>query len=186
MNSFMDSNPKATQNDILIHFREFTRKTNIERLKTGKRKIEIKIQNLYQMVENGIELDVTLSTRISGLQNEREQCVLLIARKQRQLDTPINALADEDVEKFRNALLARLADENDPTFKKAYIREFISGVKVSENQIRITGPKAALLAHSAQHQENGGKVVPTFGQEWRTREDSNLWPLPSEGSALSS
>jgi len=21
---------------------------------------------------------------------------------------------------------------------------------------------------------------------WRTREDSNLWPLPSEGSALSS
>src|SRR3546814_1255573 len=25
-----------------------------------------------------------------------------------------------------------------------------------------------------------------FAREWRTREDSNLWPLPSEGSALSS
>ena len=25
-----------------------------------------------------------------------------------------------------------------------------------------------------------------FQGKWRTREDSNLWPLPSEGSALSS
>lgn len=151
----------------------------IRKLKTEKRRIETAVQNLYQMVENGIELDATLSTRISGLQNEREQCILLVARKQRQLDTPINSLSDGSVEKFRNALLARLSDDNDPAFRKAYVREFISSVDVSENQIRITGPKAALLAHSARHHESRGKLVPTFGQDWRTGEDSNSRPLDS-------
>ena len=29
-------------------------------------------------------------------------------------------------------------------------------------------------------------VVPNIEREWRTQEDSNLWPLPSEGNALSS
>ncbi len=30
------------------------------------------------------------------------------------------------------------------------------------------------------------RVNPETRKKWRTREDSNLWPLPSEGSALSS
>ena len=30
------------------------------------------------------------------------------------------------------------------------------------------------------------RVNPDTRKKWRTREDSNLWPLPSEGSALSS
>ncbi len=158
----------------------------IRNLKSEKRKIETAVQNLYHMVENGIELDATLSARISGLQNEREQCVLLIARKQRQLDTPASALSGDSVEKFRSALISRLADEKDPGFRKTYVREFISNVDVTENQIRITGPKAALLTHSTQYHENGGRMVPTFEQAWRTRHDSNVRPLPSEGSALSS
>ena len=33
---------------------------------------------------------------------------------------------------------------------------------------------------------HGGTKVPSFAREWRTRQDSNLWPLPSEGNALSS
>ncbi len=59
----------------------------------------------------------------------------------------------------------------------AAIREFISSVDVSENQIRITGPKAALLAHSAQYHESREKLVPTFGQDWRTGGNSNSLPL---------
>jgi site-specific DNA recombinase len=158
----------------------------IKTLKVEKRKVETAIQNLYQLVENGIELDATLSARISSLQSEREQCVLLMARKQRQLDAPMSVLSDASIEKFRIALLAQLSGNNDPAFRKAYVREFISHVNVTESEFRITGPKAALLAHSAQLDQNGGKLVPTFAQAWRTREDSNLWPLPSEGSALSS
>lgn len=30
------------------------------------------------------------------------------------------------------------------------------------------------------------KKMPSFARKWRTRQDSNLWPLPSEGNALSS
>ena len=37
------------------------------------------------------------------------------------------------------------------------------------------------------HSAGGSAVMPkAFEAKWRTRQDSNLWPLPSEGSALSS
>ena len=34
--------------------------------------------------------------------------------------------------------------------------------------------------------ESGAEPGDGLLKEWRTQEDSNLWPLPSEGSALSS
>ena len=42
---------------------------------------------------------------------------------------------------------------------------------------------AKLFVH--RHPDQGPPEIRSGGQ-WRTQEDSNLWPLPSEGSALSS
>ena len=41
--------------------------------------------------------------------------------------------------------------------------------------------------HSTQGVESAERLnCSVDGRKWRTQEDSNLWPLPSEGSALSS
>ena len=49
----------------------------------------------------------------------------------------------------------------------------------------IRGSKEA-LEHRMFLGADARDGVLTSIREWRTQEDSNLWPLPSEGSALSS
>ena len=56
---------------------------------------------------------------------------------------------------------------------------------MSREQIIIRGPNRALELAAAGEMPADDKVR-TFMGDWRTRRDSNPWPLPSEGSALSS
>jgi site-specific DNA recombinase len=59
-------------------------------------------------------------------------------------------------------------------------------VRVTKKESRITGSKNVLARAVSDAQDIPAPAVLSFVREWRTREDSNLWPLPSEGSALSS
>ena len=56
---------------------------------------------------------------------------------------------------------------------------------MSREQLIIRGPNRALELAAAGDMPADDKVR-TFMGDWRTRRDSNPWPLPSEGSALSS
>ncbi len=60
-------------------------------------------------------------------------------------------------------------------FRKKYMRLKISHIDVDKNQIRITGPKAA-LASAVQADKALNKEVPSFVRDWCARQDSNLWP----------
>ena len=64
-------------------------------------------------------------------------------------------------------------------FRKAYLKRLIDRIEVSPSEIRITGSKAALAA-AMQAKDCTPNDVRFSDREWRTREDSNLWPLPSE------
>ena len=64
---------------------------------------------------------------------------------------------------------------------------------IAVDKIVSNGDKAAILgsygrlAVAAQGSQKAGlDQVPGFMGEWRARRDSNPWPLPPEGSALSS
>ena len=64
---------------------------------------------------------------------------------------------------------------------------------IAVDKIVINGDKAAIqggygrLTVAVQGSEKAGlNEVPDFMGEWRARRDSNPWPLPPEGSALSS
>jgi site-specific DNA recombinase len=61
----------------------------------------------------------------------------------------------------------------------------ISYIEVGDDKVRIVGDKATLAAAIAG-QQTQSENVRGFVRKWRTRRDSNPWPLPSEGSALSS
>ena len=73
-----------------------------------------------------------------------------------------------------------------PALRQAYVRLLIDEVTVEADKVQIRGSRRALERAVIATAASGGTKVPSFAREWRTRQDSNLWPLPSEGSALSS
>jgi site-specific DNA recombinase len=73
-------------------------------------------------------------------------------------------------------------------YRRDYLRALAQRVEVDAEQPRIMGSKSELLrplvaASSAKAADFG---VPSSVPKWRTRHDSNVWPSPSEGDALSS
>jgi hypothetical protein len=63
------------------------------------------------------------------------------------------------------AIRARFRD-GPPAFRKAYVQNFIDDVGVGDQEIRITGPKAALLDQVNSVAEMPVPVVRTFEQGW--------------------
>lgn len=63
-------------------------------------------------------------------------------------------------------------------FAKTYVRALVSKIEVGEKQIRISGPKDAIV-HQAMSLDASGEFVPAFAQKWRTGEDSNPRPPDS-------
>ena len=104
---------------------------------------------------------------------------------ERQLKSSRRTITPEVVGQFANLLRDGLRGDN-PALRQAYVRLLIDQVVVEDEQIHIRGSRKALeraVIATAASTRNG---VPSFAREWRTQEDSNLWPLPSEGNALSS
>lgn len=67
-----------------------------------------------------------------------------------------------------------------PDLRQAYVQLLLNEVRVDDRQIRISGSKAVLARSAAGGVANTTPAVLSFVRDWRTQEDSNLWPLPSE------
>ena len=76
--------------------------------------------------------------------------------------------------------------EGPSEFRQAYARLLMDEVRVTDEEIRISGSKSVLARCAADGVGEPAPRVLSFVREWRARQDSNLWPLPSEGDALSS
>jgi site-specific DNA recombinase len=86
------------------------------------------------------------------------------------------------------ALWSELRNE-DGTYRRDHLRALAQRVEVVDpSEIRILGTKTELLRTlvAAAGVESAAGGVRSFIPKWRTRQDSNLWPPPSEGGALSS
>ncbi|MDG5751966.1 hypothetical protein P8R33_12685 [Qipengyuania sp. XHP0211] len=97
-----------------------------------------------------------------------------------QIANGSRAITPETIEKFGPLISSKLQDRN-ATLRREYVRLLIEKVEIGNDMIRITGSKDALAAAASCSQQNG---VPKAVRRWRTRQDSNLGPLPSEGSDL--
>lgn len=62
-------------------------------------------------------------------------------------------------------MLTNLRDE-DFAFRRAYVRQFVDRVEVSEGEVRISGSKAALAGAIAAHEKGSSDGVPSFVGEW--------------------
>ena len=151
-----------------------------------RRQARRQVSELYRLVGTGeMSMDATLSAHVKGLQDKVETLNRQIAHLDRERSLPVESIGAEVVEGFGRAVSAALRHPDNRAFARAYVQALISDVTVSDSEVRISGPKAALLHQTAMFAAKG-ELVPSFAREWRTRRDSNPWPLPSEGNALSS
>ena len=159
-------------------------RSRLHDLRSEAAKADEKIRRLYKMVEDGLtEMDDFLAERISVLKTERERAKATLERAQFQARPEIILQAD-DVQRFSEFMSEKITS-GDSSFRRSYLRSIIEGVEVDDKVIRIRGSKSA-LEHAVSGGDSMGKGVRGFIRNWRARHDSNVRPLPSEGSTLSS
>ncbi len=138
-----------------------------------RRQAKRQVSELYRLVGTGeMSMDATLSAHVKGLQVKVETLNRQIAHLDRERSLPVESIGAEAVEGFGKAVSAALRNPDNRAFARAYVQALISDVTVSDREVRISGPKAALLHQTAMFAAKG-ELVPSFAQEWRTRRDSN-------------
>jgi site-specific DNA recombinase len=158
----------------------------IDRQRIAVGEAQARLDRLYDAIEAGVaELnDPKFKERVDLAKLQiREGTVNLASLRQRRGAKA--ELSPAMVRRFSSGIRRRLRD-TDPSFRRTWLHMFVSKVTIGRHQIRICGPKDQLLKAVSEGEDSARAMVPTFAREWRTRHDSNVWPLPSEGSALSS
>ena len=141
-----------------------------------KRKTVKSLNELYSRIGEGvIILDGTLQQHLKGLQDRAETLKRQIAFIDNERSLPVKRIGDDKIDAFGKAVKSALRDPDNRSFARAYVGTIISEVVVTDEEVRIKGPKAALLHQTAAFAARG-EIVPSFTQEWRPREDSNLRP----------
>ncbi|SBW13918.1 hypothetical protein BR10RB9215_C10734 [Brucella sp. 10RB9215] len=72
----------------------------------------------------------------------------------------------------------------DGGYRRDHLRSLAQRVEVDDAEARIMGSKSELLrtlVAAASRGKSAAFGVHSSVLKWRTRQDSNLWPLPSEG-----
>jgi site-specific DNA recombinase len=145
---------------------------------------EDRLKRLYRLVEDGVtDLDDLLKERLDRLKADRDRArAALEATKSRKgADIRIDPAL---IESFGRTMRENLTTGSTP-FRKAYLRSLIDVIEVDDAQVRIKGSKD-VLERAVVASQSGAEQRSQMSTKWRTRHDSNVWPSPSEGDALSS
>ena len=163
------------------------RRDSLKQLRARQTTLEAGLDRLLDLVTAG-ELtagDERFSRKYaeqSMLLNETKTDLTML---ERQLATSERRITPERLAKFAELMRERLRGD-DVALRQYYVRAIVDRVEVGNTAIRITGATKALEHAVGRLDAAPGMPVPNIERKWRTRQDSNLWPLPSEGSALSS
>jgi site-specific DNA recombinase len=128
--------------------------------------------------------DGALRERLIGLKLQRDETAKDIGDVQKRLSSAEPIITPEKINRI--ALLLRDKLHNGPSESGRPLLACLWTTSITDEEIRISGPKAVLARPALDGMEQATPGVLSFVREWRTRRDSNPWPLPSEGSALSS
>ena len=117
----------------------------------------------------------------SGLKLSRDRTAAALYRIRSQVALPTK-FDPAVIEQFGRDMRENIMSGAVP-FRKAYIQAAVDGIEVDDGVVRVTGEKSTLeQAIVGDIAVSGGvrRSVP----KWRTRRDSNPWPLPSEQFSL--
>lgn len=139
---------------------------------------------LLELVELG-ELgthDPQLRQRLQNHNARLANLAVEIRSLEQQLAMPRRNITPTILDRFAAVVREGLRDE-DPMLRKAYVRLLADEIVVTSESVLIRGSRQA-LEHAIFGGTDASDGVLTFIQDWRTRQDSNLWPLPSEQFSL--
>ena len=157
----------------------------LSRARAEQTRVRTAINRLLILVEEGTigPRDPAFAERMGA---NRAQLAALSSRidtLETQLARGSRRITEKTIDKFGALLSAKLRDD-DPALRGAYLRMFVSEVRVLDSEIAISGPTAALEAGVATGLPRGGKAVPIFDREWCRPSDSNRRPTAYKAVAL--
>jgi len=159
------------------------RRQHLSELRKRATEAEAKLNRLYEAIENGVAdtADPALKARLAELAAIRDQAQADAARAASAIERAGPELTHDKVRAFAEAARKRLRT-SDGRYRRDHLRAMAQRIEVTRTEARIIGSRTELLrtlaaAASAETAVNG---VPSLGLKWRTRQDSNLWPSPSE------
>ena len=163
------------------------RRDELASLRSEKTNSTGALNRLYELVEQGLAspTERDFSERLTHHRSRIASLTADIEVLERQLTSSQRTITPQVVGRFGSLLRDGLRGDI-PALRQAYVRLLIDQVVVEDELVRIRGSRKALERAVVATAASTRKGVPSFAREWRTQEDSNLWPLPSEGSALSS
>jgi site-specific DNA recombinase len=166
------------------------KRAHISELNKRATETDLRLKRLYDAIENGIAdiADADFKDRIASLKATRDQARVDADRATASLDNGSRkSITPQMLSTFADTARQRMRLEGGG-YRRDHFRALAQRVEVDTGVVRIIGSKSYLLQTLTAAAGTGTKpgAVPSFVPKWCTQEDSNLWPLPSEGSALSS
>jgi DNA invertase Pin-like site-specific DNA recombinase len=162
-------------------------KTQLAKLRHDHTAAVAGIARLLELVERGLmeAEDPVLRERLVALKLQRDQIAKLIGELQNRVASSTPTITPDKVVRVGRLLRDKLY-EGPPEFRQAYARLLMNEVRVTDDEIRISGSKSVLAKCAADGVAETAPKVLSFVREWRARQDSNLWPLPSERARVGS
>jgi site-specific DNA recombinase len=165
------------------------RTAHIAELRKRASEADAKLKRLYDAIENGVAdlSDPMLKGRVAELKAIRDQARADAERAEGAIERLGPSITPQALKTFARQARKRMHAENGG-YRRDHLRALAQRVEVDAKEVRIMGSKSVLLRTlvAAASAKTAGFGVPGFVPKWRTRQDSNWLPLPSEGSALSS
>ena len=159
------------------------RRTHITELRQRASEADAKLKRLYEAIENGVAhlSDPALKERVEELSAIRDQARSDAERADGAIERAGPELMEEKVKAFATAARKRLR-KSDGSSRRDHLRAVAQRIEVvDKTEAWIMGSRTALLKTlTAARAQTAAGGVPTLELKWRTREDSNLWPPPSE------
>ena len=140
-------------------------------LKKELRQTQKKIDRLYDAVAEGaFENSTDLQSAVSRQKQRKDELIRQISSLGRKRDIPKNILSVKNTEAFAAAIQKQLSN-SDGKFRKSYLQIFVDRVEVDDEEVRIFGPKNALVQGLLETKKPGTQEVPSFDTEWWARQD---------------
>ena len=148
----------------------------LKAITNGLREIDLKIQRLYEAVENGfLPMDITLKERAQTIKAKREEMLIEIARLRGKKDIPLSKFGVKQIATFCSILKEKFQDQS-INFGKEYLRILIDEIKLAGREVVIMGSYAALFDAIPRTKPGSCESVPGFGIGWLPSTDSNRGP----------
>ncbi len=147
----------------------------LTRLRHAHTEAKAGIARLLELAERGLmdAEDPEMRERLIALKLKRDELGKEIADLQKRMGSSEPTITPEKIERVARVLHDKLYSD-DGDLRQAYARLLMDEVRVTRDEIRISGSKSVLARAASDGPDIPAPAVLSFVQEWRARKDSNL------------